>query len=382
MNVLFLSAWWPTRVFPTHGNFVEKHARVVARRHQLTVVAVQEDYELPLGTREIMETVREGFREIIVYFGKRDAQGQFGRLKARFLAYRRGIKLAERLDGRPDVVHANLLLDAGVIAGLYALESRVPFVVSEHASRYTQARPLPILRSVLAKWACRRAALVLPVSAQLADSMQSKHHLRGNYRVVSNVVDTSLFRPALSKPPDSRMRLLHVSNFREETKNITGLLRSYRRLSERHPHRYRLTLAGDGDLEEVRERISSVGLTDAEVNVSGPHSEAEVARLMQTHDVFVLFSHRETQGVVLLEAMAVGLPCIASGIGDDLIVDGLNGYRVEAANEDQLVSALERMHTAYPDFSPVAIRDTAVKRYGEHRVLQQLEEVYNAALID
>ncbi|MGB3802082.1 MAG: glycosyltransferase [Lewinella sp.] len=382
MKVLFLSAWWPNRLLPTHGNFIEKHARLIAIKHQVTVVAIQEDTSLPVGQKNVRQRVRDNYREIIVYFGRSPNKRGLRLLVDRFKAYRAGIKLATRLDGVPQIIHGNIILDAGVVSAWYALRLGVPYVISEHATRYTRPVKLSWLRRRLSKWVCRRAYAILPVSAQLAHSMRSLHGLKGEYITVSNVVNDRLFQPAIHRGVTSPLRLLHVSSFNDRNKNITGLLCAYRDLSDRNPGAYSLHLAGDGNLDDVKRWIAEVDLPEAEVTVSGPYTEIGVASLMQKHDAFVLFSNVETQGVVLLEAMISGIPCVATRVGgvEDAIDEGFSGYLVEAGDQYGLVQALERLRKNYATFDSAAIRLQAVKRHGESGVSEKLSSIYYAAI--
>ena len=385
MKVLHITAWWPSRVHPTHGNFIEKHVRLVAREHEVVVVAVQEDPDLNYGRYQIIQRRDSGYDSIIVYFGALRRGLKPISLAARLHAYFRGIRCCGKLFGRrPDLIHGHILIDGGLVAAVVAKWWGIPHVITEHATIYQHPAAVSAGRMGLGRWACRKAARLMPVSEYLADAMQEHYRLKGYYTVVPNVVNSDTFRlpPALHVKPHLPFRLLHVSNFHPRQKNVAGILRVHKRLCRAYPGRFQLHLAGDGPVEIIRKMIHELGLSGA-VTLTGPHTESEVAGLMAEVDAFILFSNYETQGVVLLEALCCGLPCIASAVGGvtEVISSGQNGLLVPAADEDALFRAVVKLSDTYSVFNATVLRDSAVGRYGDDAVLAELSSIYDEVTI-
>jgi len=343
------------------------------------VVAVQEDPALRLGKLELDETEEFGCTVVRVYVGQPPKTPGPAKPAIRWNAYLRGVRRAQDLSGAADIVHGHALLDGGIMAAYYGLIWRIPHLITEHSTHYHQADALPGIRGKLGRWACRRAAVIMPVSKHLERSMRLLNKLDGRYRVVSNVVNTDIFS---YKPPprEGPFRLLHVSDFNEGHKNIRGLLKAFARLEQRPNRPIVLHLAGDGDQGELQEKINFIGVKN--VSFSGPHTEAEIAAQMQACHAFVLFSNYENQPVVLLEAQVSGRPCVSTPVGGirDIIVEGETGLMTPLGDEAALARAIERMRDGYDDFEHQQIRRRAIGIYGAAAVRRAIAEEYRRAL--
>lgn len=384
-KILFVSAWWPSRVSPYHGNFVEKHARIVAQSYNLTVVTIQDDPILRPGQYDLVREVQDGYQLMQLYFGRPAGTSGLRHTAARLLAYRRVLRIYHGEQGKPDLIHGHILLDGGVAAAIWAKLWRVPYVISAHATLYFRTGRLPVLRRRFARWAALRAAYLLPVSNALGVQMRQVHGIVGHYVTVGNVVDTELFRP-LPEPQIVQQQqpycFLHVSSFIDHHKNISGLVRAFSEVVRKHPAAVQLLIAGDGDKDFVQRKLAQHELTAPTVQLSGPHTEQEIAKLMQQANAFVLFSNMETQGVVLLEAQASGIPCIApiTGGATETMVEGLTGLLVAPADEQALIEAMLALMRGSHQFDGAKIRKRAVECFSETAVLAQLKEVYQKAL--
>ena len=379
MNVLFITSWFPSRVHPTNGNFIGRHARLLAHDHQVAVAAVEVDEHLPFGTLDVTRRAENGYEVVQVYVGYGPKTPALVKVALRLRAYASALRTARAAFGQPDLLHGQVLLDGGMVAALYARIWSRPFVLTEHSSAYHQAGALSGLRAWLGRYACKHAKTIMPVSDHLGRSMKTTNGLPGKYRTVSNVVDEELYRlaPPPKRPP---FRLLHVSNFDEAPKNITGLLRAFSQVKQSVGNEITLHLAGDGDLEELRGMIEK---TDAPgITCSGPHSEAEIAQLMQRCHAFVLFSNYENQPVVLLEAQMSGRPCIATPVGGvpDIVEHEKTGLLVPVGEEAALAVAISNLRDNYGTFNQEAIRNRAAQRYSEAAVAKSLNEVYAEAV--
>jgi glycosyltransferase involved in cell wall biosynthesis len=140
-------------------------------------------------------------------------------------------------------------------------------------------------------------------------------------------------------------------------------------------------LVGSGPLEtELRQTVATLGL---EANVLFAGSRGDVPEILPAFDVFALSSRFEGLPIALLEAMATGLACVATGVGGipEVITDGVDGVLVEPGNPAQLAGAMVDVLG-----DPARRRELgrrAVGRAGDFEVagaVRRIERVYDVAL--
>ena len=245
----------------------------------------------------------------------------------------------------PDVIHIHHPLWMGSLGLWIARRLKVPVVYTYHTrlEHFSYAVPLPkaFFRNFLAHTLVRRLgnrcnAIVVPTEA-------SEHYLRmiGVKRpvfVIPTGIETDRFgsSPALKAIRlrrelginDDEVVLLSVSRLNVE-KNIEFMLRAISGLSKKCLTKFRLLIIGDGpDRSRLWQTAESLGLRDILI-FTGSVKPDLIPDYYSLGDIFVFASTAETQGMVILEAMASGMPVVAiraSGI-DDFVVDGLTGFK-------------------------------------------------------
>jgi glycosyltransferase involved in cell wall biosynthesis len=270
----------------------------------------------------------------------------------------------------PDVVHAHVY-SAGLPALAVARRAGAPLVVTEHYTGFE--RGLVSGTDLLtAKAAFRGAALVTPVSHELAERLRP---LAGDtpMRVVANPVDTEVFHPGAGPRPEGPPRLLSVA-WLDAKKGHRFLLDALAGLDRDD---VTLDLVGGGDLRpELEAQAARLGLT-GRVRFLGPLAKAGVAELMRASDLFVLASLHENLPVVLAEAMASGLPSVATQVGgvEELIDRPDAGALVEPGNARALAGAIrEALDRPRPD--PAALAARAEERFGYAALGRTWDEIY------
>ncbi|MEK5138893.1 N-acetyl-alpha-D-glucosaminyl L-malate synthase BshA [Priestia sp. FSL W8-0001] len=134
---------------------------------------------------------------------------------------------------------------------------------------------------------------------------------------------------------DDEKVIIHVSNFRQ-VKRVQDVVRTFKRIHERIPSK--LLLVGDGpDMRNVSQLVKELNLED---DVLFLGKQDNVAELYSISDLKLLFSEKESFGLVLLEAMACGVPCIGTRIGGipEVIEDGVTGYICELGDVETAAS--------------------------------------------
>ena len=177
---------------------------------------------------------------------------------------------------------------------------------------------------------------------------------------IKNGVDTERFAAAASLAADPASPwgpddiVIGTVARIQDVKNHRGLVTAFARLRELVPElrdRLRLSVVGDGPLMgAVREQVAGLGLRDV---VWLPGARADVAALLHGFSLFALPSLAEGTPVSMLEAMACGLPVVASNVGGipEVVTDGVEGSLVPPQDVEALAQAL----AAY-------VRDPALRR--------------------
>jgi colanic acid/amylovoran biosynthesis glycosyltransferase len=148
----------------------------------------------------------------------------------------------------------------------------------------------------------------------------------------------------------------------------------------------RLRLVGDGTERPALERkVRALGLTE-QVLFEGWKNQTEVIELYKNSDAFALASFAEGVPVVLMEAMSMQIPCIATRITGipELITDGVDGLLVSPGSSDELAEALMRLMNDLPLRERLAKsgRETVAKKYDLRRNAEQLADVFRKRFLE
>jgi len=225
-----------------------------------------------------------------------------------------------------------------------------------------------------------RSDLVLTPSRTLRRELES-HGVTVPVEYLSNGLDISLVTPKLSYA--STGRLLHAGRLGHE-KNVDVVIRAFARVSERLPG-HTLDIVGDGPARPGLQRLaSSLGIAER-VHMRGFMDRADLARAYREYDAFITASTIETQGIVLLEAMAAGLPIV--GVDalavPEIVHDGRSGVIVPPGDEGALADALVRLLSdeVLRSGMGAAGREDVIP-HSLPVVVDRLEEIYRRLLVD
>lgn len=164
----------------------------------------------------------------------------------------------------------------------------------------------------------------------------------------------------------------------EREKGIFDLIEAMALLRQRYPQ-VRLLLAGAGDADGLRRRAAECGLLDA-IDFTGWVSGTAKMTAWTRAGIYALPSYIENLPMTVLEAMAAGMPIVASRIGGipDAVVHEGNGLLVEPGDVTALVVALDRLLTdpGFADRLAQASRVRFESRYGPRIIVPKLEAIY------
>ena len=247
---------------------------------------------------------------------------------------------------RPEFAVAFFGIPCGPLGLLLKWGFRVPYLVSLRGGDVPGFQPYdlawqhrlcaPALRLI---W--NQAAGVIANSEGLRDlAAQFAPHL--SIPVIPNGVDGAFFQPASTPPAlpgsGSPVRLLFVGRLVRQ-KGLDLLFKALARLGRA----FHLQLVGDGDQRGFLEAAAAQFPAGSRVEFLGWQDRATIAALYREAHLFVFPSRDEGMPNVVLEAMASGLPVLATSIpgSRELVRDGVNGRVVPAEDADALGAALE-----------------------------------------
>lgn len=195
--------------------------------------------------------------------------------------------------------------------------------------------------------------------------------------VIRNFVDTSRFYPRTESEchcrfaPKGEKVVAHLSNFRP-VKNVIGVVQMFALLRKRMSAK--LLMIGDGpQTAEAFALAKSLGVVE-DVKFLG--NREDVDQILCAADVFLLPSNYEAFGLAALEAMACGVPVVASRVGGvpELVQDGVNGFLVDP---DDYITGAERLFQILSDQGTAKrLRDSGLKSVRENFTADAVVPLY------
>lgn len=254
---------------------------------------------------------------------------------------------------------------------------QVPFIASQRGdyhARYGRFR----------RWLTKKV-IYNTADTLLTNSEQIQRHLceqypNKNVLAIPNLLELPAEGVEYKKNNTEGKLILSVGRFAPE-KGHRYLIEALHLLNEQYPeHRFtwRCTFLGEGELEtELHHLVAEYKLAE---HIAFPGFCDDVFSVLSTADVFVLPSLHESSPNALIEAMGMGLPCIASDVGGiaDLIDDGKNGIRVAPQDATALAAALHQVLTE-TDFATALGKNARLsvqQKFNNEESMRSLEEIY------
>lgn len=277
-------------------------------------------------------------------------------------------------DKIPDVVHVHTFIAANLAIHLKT-KYNIPYVITEHSSIF--------LRGLATNYDIKLAQKAFQSSNRnIAVSQNFKHILedlfKSKFVYIPNVVDTNFFRPTnVDKYRD--FTILNIANL-NPNKNQKLLISSFSKIHESFPN-IKLRIGGEGpERENLNSLILELGLEE-EVTLLGKLTRSGVLAEMQQSHVFALTSKFETFGVVLVEAMACGVPVISTKCGgaESIVESNVNGILIEETLFDKGLTTLIENYSTY-DSKGIVLN--VEKQFSNTSVISQLLTVYKDQVIN
>jgi len=366
---------------PFNGNFIQQHAKAVSRHCNVAAI-----HALPVAEKskeKITAKWNNGVYEVVVYYAKINSNtpilSQYQKGKEQQKAYIKAYEIALKEIKSFNLVHLNVVYPAGLFALYLNKNYNLPFILTEHWTAF-QKDSFTKLEKYFVKKIAKKALMICPVSEHLKTAMIA-FGIENTFKVIPNVVDTDLFKFKPKVTPNKRTEILHISNLKDDHKNVSGILNTIKKLSLERSD-FCLTIAGDGDIEQCKENADTLNIPEDLIKFEGEKTQKEVAELMNKSDFFIIFSNYETFSIVIAEAWALGLPVISSkcgGLTEEINIQ--NGISVAPKNEKELLNAILHM---MDNLSKYNLHDIAAKtqdRFSFNKVSKQFLEIYNNTIV-
>src|SRR5436309_1145750 len=292
--------------------------------------------------------------------------------------------LTHVLFGRWDVIHGHAYgYFPTFAASTGGLMNRSAVVLTPHSDPGVDSASKRLFDKVVPQATLRLADRVIALTASEGRYLERLRVDPGRIRVIPNGVDMAEFAHIPPRRPKADpITILFVGRLYPRQKGLEYLIAAFAVAQSRRKARLRLVGDDWGGRTALQTLASSLGVGRA-VEFVGELPRTRVIREYESADLFVLPSLFEPFGIVLLEAMAAGLPIIASRVGGipDVIEDGRTGILVEPRNVQALADAIDSL-VADPSLRMKmgAEGRAQAAKYSWDRLVPRIRSVYEEAV--
>jgi glycosyltransferase involved in cell wall biosynthesis len=364
-HILVLSSWYPSRLNPFLGNFVQRQAELLSSIYQVTVLFTVSDPNIK--EPEVQVSEKGQLKEIIIYHPK--GSNFFSRRREQDKAFEAGLALIENVD----LIHAHVVLPKGYLFVRAKKKFNCPLIITEHGSyfRKEKRKNWSLKDKFIVSFTRKHIDKLVAVSDFLKKDMDE--YFKGTkIDVIPNPLDTDLFIPGHVQT-DDKIRFLHISTLDPAIKNPKGIIDAMGLLIEKGYENMELVIVSDEPYLELQAYAVSTK-TDKYVRFFGPCTPEQLPPFYRASNAFILFSVYESFSIVIAEAWSCGVPVISTPVGIAENMKEELGILVKIGDTLGLAIAMEKVINGQP-FEQEIIREKATE-YSKESVLNHLTALY------
>lgn len=376
MKIVIMANGYPNQHDPQWGCF-EKDQAVALQNlgHDVSIMYVDRRFRTYWRKIGLTRFIDDGITVFGIFLCPALGLGRvFPIIFCRWISLMQGLIFKHLLKywGKPDIIYAHYLYN---IAFATELQEKydIPLVGIEHWSALTKRELSPLRRS----WgdtAYSKADKILAVS----DSLRS--HIKRHFDKDSTVVYDMLGQEFVSAPiPDHSLNgnftFVAVGSLIQR-KGYDILIEAFRQ-SGLSQSGCKVVIVGAGlEHDNLKNQIESANLQDS-VLLTGRKSKEEIISILAQSHAFILSSRAETFGVVCIEALSQGLPCIATICGGpEEFIDDSNGILIPVEDTGAMAKAMIEMYENYSKYDGISIAKECRKKFAPETIARQLTEIF------
>lgn len=306
-----------------------------------------------------------------------------------------GLRWRQTAEFKPDIIHSHTFFGLGIEAIVAARRLKLPLVGTNHWVITEFNNYSPVARELFSKlslkyiiWYYNHCNSVSAPSQTVLSEMQEKGFYKP-HQVISNPIDLSIFKPInddkskLKKEFNlSQVSLVYAGRLGKE-KKVDILIRAVA-LVKYYAPKINLAIAGHGsDEPRLKELVKKLNLK-ANIKFFGTLDKIKLNRLYNASDIFTITSTSESQSMVLLQAMACGLPVI--GVNWRALpeyINHSNGYVVAANNPKEMADKIINLLKHENERNRLGRGGLAyVQQFSAANIAKKWEELYKKAVED
>lgn len=385
INVIVLTPWFPTKNNPSYGVFVMEQTKALVNNTEVTPTVFYYEADTNLSLKKISKlfqnkiVVRE-LQKFKVYLKK----GVHLPLKyaiTRKLWIRQHIQIFKEYlseHGLPDVIHAHTFW-----GGLIALELHkrynIPYIITEHSSILVSDNNIQIdrFRNIISK-SYKKASKLIAVGPLLENKM--KQYSFQDIEIIPNSLDTLFFCPTPTKGRNlKQIEILSIGGLIPR-KQLHLAIESICFLVNQG-YNISLKIIGEGPQRKELEDLIIKNRASKYISLLGYRSRDEIKMILNQTDLYLHTSKAETFGIVLIEAMSMGVPVVSTKSGGpEYFITKEIGLVVEYNTSNAIAETIKFIIKNREDFKSDKIRQYVLNNFSDEKVSISIEEIYKKVI--
>lgn len=371
MKIFIIARGYPSKQEPTWGCFEKDQAEALSQLgHQVTILSVDTRFRFywrKLGIQYHKDHDIATYNIFLLpyallFFLPKQLKNWFYTLQLEW-TYKRAISK----EGTPDILYSHYLHNTNKAIRIHK-KYDIPLVGMEHWSQMA-FQPISKETITLAKQVYSSIDSLITVSSALRDNIFKQ--IGFNSIVIPNMVGSEFyFQENLSK--NSTIRIISTGRLVFE-KRFDLLISAMANIHQP----FELNIIGNGPEKNKLQQLIHKHHLEAQIHLLGYKTKPEIVQLLQNSDLFILPSQSETFGVAYIEALACGLPIIATDCGGPRdIVTEENGLLIPTEDVNALGNAILHMVNNIDKYDRKAIAEDCQVRFSPEVIAKQLTQIF------
>ena len=370
MKIFFVSRGWPSEREPQWGNFERDQAMALKELgHTVVVLSVETRFRAYRRKIGITKTMHGGIPHYNLFAGS-----IWRNMKTREFLFLYLYKKVIKQEGIPDIVYGHYLGNISMAVSAKT-EYGIPVVGIEHWSELGFDRIKRRIKNEAGK-TYKDVDRLLTVSSTL------RQNILKNFGIDSTVVNNMVgreFRYVPKERNERKVRYVSTGNLLP-VKGFDNLIKAFTQL-QLPDESWSLDIIGGGSEHARLQGMIDQFHLGKNIRLCGRKSREGVIGMLQQSDVYVMSSRSETFGVAAIEALACGLPVIATDCGGarDFLTEK-NGLLCPVNNVSKLADAILRMYKYHKTYDRARIAQDCQDRFSSEAIGKQLEGIFEKVI--